>query len=429
MAVSTYQVGFKTLLCMAREQNSLLWYRSHLDEALFKDSEVGLYKAFISHIKKYNKLPSLSTLYENYPEFKDIPLDETAEFYLEVLDQRYAYGIINNANVESQKIIQSDKTNIMGAKSVLQDALNRISKREQSSRLVDFGADGKKLILDNYHSSNYGKSITQFYWDYMDNLSGGAVGGDLISFVGRPASGKSFVLFRQAYKNFRIGKQTNLIVSMEMNALSVSQRLAAIATGVNLTQIKKKALATPTYNKFVEGLSLLETEESKLYVLDGNLSSDIEDVYLLASTLNVDAVYLDGAYLLKTNENKRLSPFERVSAVAHIIKRSTSELDIPSICSWQFNRDAVNKKKGGNQKQGVETAGLENIGMTDAIGQLSSIVISMLQEESVETMESRVLTLLKGRDGESGQWRINWDFVNMNFDERTDEMKTNLEYI
>lgn len=148
---------------------------------------------------------------------------------------------------------------------------------------------------------------------------------------------------------------------------------------------------------------------------------------MLAATLNVDAVYIDGAYLLQSSTNKRLSPFERVSTVAHIIKKSTTELDIPSVCSWQFNRDAVGKKKG--KGAGVEVAGLENIGMSDAIGQLSSIVISMMQEESVETMESRLLTLLKGRDGETGQWRINWDFINMNFDERDEYQKQNLEYI
>lgn len=415
------------MLCMAREQNSMLWYKAHLSTELFKDAEVGLFNAFTKHIQKYKKLPALSTLYENYPEFKDIPLEETAEFYLEVLDQRYAYTVINMANVDSQKLLQADKTAVIEAKNRLQQAITLINKREQASRLIDFGADGKKILLDEYHSSNYGKSITRFYWEYMDNVSGGCVGGDMISYVGRPASGKSFMLFNQAYKNFSIGKQSNLIVSMEMNAVAVAQRLAAIATGVNLTQIKKKGLATPTYNKFKEGLSLLETEEAKLYILDGNLSSDVEDVYLLASTLDVDAVYLDGAYLLKTQENKRLSPFERVSAVAHIIKRSTSELDIPSVCSWQFNRDAVNKKKGkgGNS----ETAGLENIGMTDAIGQLSSVVISMLQEESVETMQRRCLTLLKGRDGETGQWSINWDFVNMNFDEYSEVEKKALEYI
>lgn len=415
------------LLAMAKEQDSMLWYRAHLEEELFKGSEIGLFGAFNKHIQKYKKLPALSTLYENYPEFKDIPLEEKAEFYLEILDQRYSYDIINKANVDSQKVLQSDKTNIAGAKSILVSSLQALNQREHRSKIIDFGQDGKKVILDDYHSSNYGKSITKFYWDYIDRLSGGAVGGDVVSFVGRPASGKSFMLFRQAYKNFKEGGQVNLIVSMEMNGLSVSQRLAAINSGVNLTQLKKKALATPTYNKLVEGLTLMEKSGESLYVLDGNLASDVEEVYMLAATLNVDAVYIDGAYLLQSSTNKRLSPFERVSTVAHIIKKSTTELDIPSVCSWQFNRDAVGKKKG--KGAGVEVAGLENIGMSDAIGQLSSIVISMMQEESVETMESRLLTLLKGRDGETGQWRINWDFINMNFDERDEYQKQNLEYI
>jgi hypothetical protein len=64
-----------------------------------------------------------------------------------------------------------------------------------------------------------------------------------------------------------------------------------------------------------------------------------------------------------------------------------------------------------------EKGGLENIGYSDAIGQISSIVLALEEEDSAETLHRRKLRLLKGRNGEVGEFDINWHFHNMNFDQ------------
>jgi replicative DNA helicase len=88
-----------------------------------------------------------------------------------------------------------------------------------------------------------------------------------------------------------------------------------------------------------------------------------------------------------------------------------TELDIPVVVSYQLNRDAAKKIK----KQKSDEVDLEDIGYSDAIGQLSSIVLALLEEESVETLLARKVTVLKGRYGETGSFRVNWDFQKMDF--------------
>lgn len=420
---STYQIGLKVLLSLSRNGDGIGWHRAKLAPELFKGEEVAIYQGFKNHIDTYSKLPDITTVLDKMPHFSAINCTEPPQYYLDLLNQRYSYDLLNAANVESQKIIAGDKSAVRQSAEVLAAALQKIREREYSTRLLDFGQDAGKLILDNYHQSTLGVPRAKFFWPYLDNMTNGAIGGDVVSVVGRPASGKSWMLFRTALKNWQYEQQDAIIVSMEMNALSVSQRLATMYTSTNLTQLKKQAYATPTYNKFVGGLNQLETEKAKLYVIDGNLAADPEDIYMLANQLGVGAVYIDGAYLLRS-KNTRLNRFERVTESAESIKRYSGQLEIPSFASWQFNRDAVKKKAG----QKGDTAGLENIGMSDSIGQLSSIVISLMQEESVETLETRLLTLLKGRDGEMGSWSINWLFDAMNFDQCESQYKQ-MDYI
>jgi hypothetical protein len=96
----------------------------------------------------------------------------------------------------------------------------------------------------------------------------------------------------------------------------------------------------------------------------------------------------------------------------------------PVVVSWQFSRDAAKK----NKKKG-EKAGLEDIGYTDAIGQVSSLVLGLFEEESVETIKQRKIEILKGRNGEIGSFITRWDFNKMDFSEIEDEDVSELQFL
>lgn len=414
------------MLCMAKEGDALAWYRSKLTEELFRGGEVGLFRTFENHLKQYNRLPPISTLYERFPDLKEIPIDDAPKAYMDSLEQRYKYDLINNANVESQKILAEDKTAVEEAFAIMVKAQEKIQERNLTTRLIEFGKDAGQLLLSEYHEPDFTKSVMRFHWGYLDYKAKGAQAGDMISVVGRPQAGKSWVLMYNAYSNYKIDGKSSLIVSMEMNHLAIAQRLSTLNSKTNLTQLKTKAYSSSTYQKFRASLNQLEgLNGAKMYIVDGNLAADIEDIYMLAQQLQVDGVYVDGTYLCRT-KNTRLSRYDRVTEVAESCKRFTSQLEIPSFTSWQFNRDA---SKGKTKKEQQEAATLDNIGMTDAVGQLSSVVLGLTQEKSVETLNHRQIDVLKGRDGEVGRFRINWDFTNMDLSEASEEQRGALQFI
>lgn len=225
-------------------------------------------------------------------------------------------------------------------------------------------------------------------------------------------SGKSWSLFHMAEHNWEMGHRP-LVVSMEMAPVPVVQRFVSMKAGVPIGQMKKAAFSTHTYQKFTQGILEMAQMEG-LYVVDGNLAASVEDVYTLAHQLGCNQVYIDGAYLLR-HPNPRLDKFTRVSENVELMKRFTSEAGMPTIATYQFARSAVKNKKKD------EKPGLEDIGLSDSIPQVSSVVLGLFQEDTVEAMNSRLISVMKGRDGETGEFRTKWDFNTMDFGQLPDE--------
>ena len=158
-------------------------------------------------------------------------------------------------------------------------------------------------------------------------------------------------------------------------------------------------------------------KDKPFYIVDGNMAATVSELVQIFRHQNVGVIFIDGAYMLK-NDDAKLGKYAKVGENVELIKKELAHaLDIPVICSYQFNREAPKKMKGPT-KGGSGQVGLEDIGYSDAIGQFSSIVIGLFEDESVETMVSRKMEVLKNRHGPVPlQFRVHWDMERMDFSE------------
>lgn len=420
-----FNLGLKALKRVVGDQKALDWHKNKVTASLFVGSELEAFEWVQAHLTKYHQLPQLDTLCQQFPEFTQMDCPEPFVYYLDLLQKRYGYNRINSANLESQKILKGDKNLVEEATAVMQKAVEDIKSQAYRTKILDVAKEAPKLVLTEYHNALQNDKLAEFGWDYLDGMTGGVMPGDVISFVGRPAMGKTWKVLRMALHNWLAGR-TTMVVSMEMNVLAISQRLAAMYTHCPVGQLKLGGYSSQTYSNFASGLVQMAQEKGHFYVVDGNLAASVEDIYLLASQLGAKLVLIDGAYLLK-HKNTRLDRYTRVAENVELMKQASTGLEIATASSWQLNRDAAkNAKKTGQQ------AGLEDIGYSDAIGQISSVVLALMQEEGIETMMQRRIDVLKGRNGEVGQFSIWWDFMKMNFDqvqEGSDEQPMALNYI
>lgn len=377
---------------------------------LFKESEANLFQFMMDHMAGYGVMPSVDTIED---KIGDVLVDasEPPAYYMDELEKRYLQSSVKRIVTEANNALMEQDPE--KAFKLVLDQVSRLNMHRSRNQLVDF-REASDLVYGEYMKTKAMEDNASllFGWPTLDNMTGGLRGGDVCSVVGRPASGKTFQLLYVAHTHW-MGGGMPLVLSMEMTNTLIAQRLAAMNTHIPLTHLLKGELSTKKAEQMMAELEKNEDKERPFWLVDGNLTATVDDLIMLCRQLKPTAVFIDGAYLLR-HPNPKASKWDKLTENAEWIKQKlATELMLPVVCSYQFNREAAKKKKG---KDG-DKAGLEDIYGTDAIAQLSSVVLGLFEHESVETEKRRRIDVIKGRNGETGEFLINWDFVGMDFAE------------
>ncbi len=407
-------------------------------EDLFKANEVEQYVFVRDFVKKYGKLPVEDTVLAHTKE-ELFPHKETAEYYFDLMSKRHIEITLKKTLKSANDLLGPEDKDAEAALQLVVSSVMDLMTTKYQKQISDF-REAYELVIPEYvqqYNAETGHRL-KFGWTTLDEKTGGCVRGDLVSFVGRPAIGKTFQMLYGAMHGWREGNEhylatgelpegtSRMFVSMEMDRLAIQQRMAAMQTHVPMDHVKHSALSSKNLQKLKDSLVNVSTYGAPFWVVDGNLAATVEDIHLLARQLKPGSIWIDGAYLLKHPTVK--DRYQRVAENADLAKKELASL-VPTVCSWQFARP---KNKGGKKlevKGGTQDLNLDDIGYTDAIAQVSSVVVGMFEEQSIETIMRRLMSLLKGRGGETGSWVSNWDFQNMDFSEYTAPAVSELQFI
>jgi replicative DNA helicase len=421
-------IGSQYLSALIAEGSVMTLLQAGSISHLFTASEAETAKCVLDHAKKYHKLPDPLTVAQHTGE-KLPKFAEPSAYYLDMMRRRYTQTAMIKAMKEVSELIKEPAT-VEQAQQIMVERMLDLAGQQTQKQVYDL-RECRDMIIAAYAAKlnkeeEYGLHLG---WPYLDDMSGGLGKGDVLSFVGRPAQGKTWMLLFAALHGWlKQGKskaaeynQSRMFVSMEIDVLTIQERLASMIASVPFGQLKKANLATPNMTKLKKGLLEIKAFGTGFYIVDGNLNATVEELYVLARMYNPGAIFIDGGYLLKHPKEK--DRFKRVAENADLIKSLLAPI-APVAVSWQFAKSAAKK----NKKNG-ETADLEDIGYSDAIAQVSSLVLGLMEDETVETIQSRKVKVLKGRNGEVGEFRTHWDFVDMDFSEILEQEPQDLQFL
>lgn len=417
--MSSFAKMFVAALVAEGTASSLMQY-GPIDH-LFKASEVPLFAFVKQHTIKHGKIPAADTIYqETGVELGTVP--EPSDYYLDLLRKRHVELRLKKVMEEATAALHPANKDAQKALEIIVGASMELVMQSFGQQIVDF-RDCYDTVMAEY-AAKWNKEVTgalMLGWPSFDEMSGGMGKGDLVSFVGRPQKGKTWQMLYSALHGWETENQSRLFVSMEMSIPAIQQRLAALYTHSDAGKLKHAAFGTVGLAKFKSSLSKVKSMQAPFWLLDGNLAATVEDIHAIARQLKVDGIFIDGAYLVKhPTERDR---YRRVAENADLIKQELCPL-APTVASWQFAKTAAKKNK-----QKGEKAELEDIGYTDAIAQVSSIVLALLEDTSVENELRKLIDILKGRNGETGQFVTNWNFKTMSFSEIEETSLEELQYV
>ena len=381
---------------------------------LFKGNEGAVYEFVKEFVKSHGAIPQLETI-AAHTGAELVKPGEPPSYYFDMMQTRHTEIALKAAMKKASDALQPGGSGADAALGLVSEAVLGLMTQKYGNKIADLR--GAYEILMQVYATQWkgdGERLLFLGWPYLDEMSGGLRRTDMVSYVGRPAMGKTWKLLYGALSGYLAAEadpldkngSSRLFVSMEMDIISIEQRLAAMVAKVPASNIKKAGMSTVEMKRFKKGLKVLQGNKAPFWIVDGNLTATVEEIYLLARQLKPDAVFIDGAYLLKNNKVK--DRYQRVAENSDLLKTWIANEIGPVCCSWQFARSASQKKKG-------EEVDLADIAYSDAIGQVSSLVLGLFEQESVETLATRKVKVLKGRHGETGEFTTNWNFQQMDF--------------
>lgn len=379
-------------------------------EDMFTEDELPAFVYLRDHLNSYGQLPSMEVM-----EAQNLPLpairgnrDASSEYYLDRIRERFAYTQVNERFPQLTECMRSkDMTGMLG---VLRDMISNSASALESENYTTL-ADELGQVRDRYLEAklNPGLQGIPFGWDSLDEMTGGAQGGDLIVLAGRPSMGKSYLLLKMLHSMWSRG-YVACFTSMEMSLIQIARRFLGLHAGINPNFIRDGEMSTAGENRMLSMLDEL-IDSTPLHLLAGDMSKQVGGVESMIVEFNPDIVFVDSAYLLTPSGKSMgyVSKWETISKVVGQLKSLAMRYNKPIVISVQFNR---NQKSNSNK-----SSDLGDIAGSDSIPQDASIVLGTRQGPSPYQSVQRIVEVMKNREGETGEFATSFSFSPLNISE------------
>jgi replicative DNA helicase len=376
-----------------------------IDETFLDGNEKDAYN-FVKQFKyKHNQYPKLKTIEAEVPgiSFTALP-EEPVEYWATEIKERKKFWLISSLNGQITEYLR--KNNIPDAVSEFKkvnDALLRINQEFSVEDIAKIQED----VLDRHDKVQRTPGISgiPFGHPLLDNLTYGQQGGDFNVLIGQTGSCKSYFSISCAKSAYNAGKNV-MVISPEMPAEQIARRVLAIQMGLADEDIRKGKLsmyAVQKARKIINEPISIEGEEQKNWfkILPSGMYTDVNNIVSVASEYKPDLLVIDGFYMLSNKHIRTSAGWQEDESVIYTLKNFALHSLIPILGVTQYNRNKPGKLEGAKGSQAVEHT---------ASNYLSLEFETPSDRESRQPIQTRVLKILKSRDGDSGIFKYEFDF-------------------
>ena len=214
------------------------------------------------------------------------------------------------------------------------DRITDSSGGSGTSTLLDILPKARKEIESRRDNPNLIKTTTGY--STLDELTGGSKGGNVSIIAARPSVGKTAWMCNSAYKSAKEGVSC-LLFEHEMSKQDLVDRLLAIATGVDLINIRTGNFNEDNFNLIMETLD--EFKDLPIYI-DTSFGLGINymrsTIKRYTKMYDIKVVYLDYIQLMVERTDNMTMELGNVSRELKVL---ATQLDIHIYILSQLNRE------------------------------------------------------------------------------------------
>lgn len=363
------------------------------DDWFVDDDLRRVWKFVREHYTNYREVPTAVAVNDNYPNFKTLVVEDSLDYLIDKMVEFRRRTLTRNGVADVVEALNNNDH---------ETALMEMSKA--ITLVNDQGIIGTThldlttnpdMFWEEYQNIQDSKLLglpTGF--EKIDLATAGLQGGQLITIIAPPKTGKSQIALRIA-ANIHEAGLVPMFQSFEMSNHEQALRHNAMSAHISAANLRQGKLKSDEEDRFLAHLDKMK-QMKPFHLVDAVNGLTVDSLIAKAEQLNPDALFVDGVYLMLDQVTGEANTPQALTNITRGLKRVAQKLNIPVIITTQT---LLWKMRGGKV-----TA--DSIGYSSSFFQDSDVILGL---EPIETDdELRTLSIVQSRNTGPTLTSITW---------------------
>ena len=363
------------------------------DDWIVDDDLRRVWKFVREHYASYGEVPTGVVVKDNFPNFKIYDVEDTIEYLIDTMVSFRRRMLTRNGVQEVvDKITQNDHDAALLQMEKVVAVVNEQGIKGTTHVDLTKDPDSRWKLYENFQNATLLGVPTGF--KKIDEATAGLQGGQLITVIAPPKTGKSQIALQMAI-NVHDAGLVPMFQSFEMNNLEQSQRHDSMRAHVSNSRLRRGALSGAEEDRYIGLLDRMK-QTHPFHLVDAVNGLTIDALLAKAEQLKPNVLFVDGVYLMLDQVTGEANTPQALTNITRGLKRLAQRLNIPIVITTQT---LLWKMKGGKV-----TA--DSIGYSSSFFQDSDVILGLEPTEGDENY--RTLKVVQARNCGPSSTSITW---------------------
>ena len=380
-----------------------------VNESWFLDDDNRKAWSFVrKHYGEYSEVPTAVTVKDHYPNYKVLDVQDNIEYLLDTMVD-FRRRLLTRQGLETA--VEQLQDNNHDAALLAMEAT--ITKVNEQGILGTHEIDLTKITEQRY--KDYQALQKEEFlgiptgFSKIDEATAGLQGGQLITIIAPPKTGKSQIALKMAL-NVHSQGFIPMFQSFEMNNHEQQQRHDAMRANVSHGRLRRGKLLPAEEDRYIDVLNKMETEPS-FHLIDAVNGITVSSLAAKIEQTKPDIVFVDGVYLMLDEVSGEMNTPQAITNVTRSLKRLAQRINKPIIITTQTLL--------WKMRAGKVTA--DSIGYSSSFFQDSDVILGL--EPVEEDEDIRLLKIVASRNCGPSETALTWRWETGCFHDEEQMMK------
>ena len=360
----------------------------------FLDEDNKKVWAFVrKHYSEYSEVPTGTTVKDHYPNYKILDVQDSIDYLLDTMVD-FRRRLLTRQGLENA-VEQLQDNDHNAALMAMEATISRVNEQGVlGTHEVDLTKNTEQRYKDYQALQNQTFLGIPTGFEKIDEATAGLQGGQLITVIAPPKTGKSQSALQMAINVHRLGK-TPMFQSFEMNNHEQQQRHDAMRAHISHGRYRRGKLLPPEESRLIDMLNEME-KEHPFHLVDAVNGITVSALSAKIEQTKPDIVFVDGVYLMLDEITGEMNTPQAITNITRAMKRLAQRINKPIVITTQTLL--------WKMRAGKVTA--DSIGYSSSFFQDSDVILGL--EPVEEDEEIRLLKIVQSRNCPPSETAITW---------------------